>query len=138
MKISTTYRGSKRFSSGNDHVDVVMDAKPEAGGLGEAPNPKQMVLHGLAGCTGLDVVAILEKKKVDYDSFSLDVEAEQTSIHPKHFKSIKILYRFVADEDARQHIERAVELSTKQFCGGSHRLAKSAAMTAEIMITPRS
>jgi putative redox protein len=137
MKISTSYEGSMRFASGDGDARVVMDAKAEAGGLGIAPNPKQMVLQGLAGCTGLDVVAILKRKGVEYDRFSIDVEAEQTAINPKVFKVIKIIYRFVGDPADRPVIERAIELSKGQFCGVSAMLAKTAKLEWALEIAKR-
>ena len=103
-----------------------MDAGEQAGGQGIAPNPKRLVLHGLAGCTGMDVVSILEKKKVEYESFDMEVTAEQTNTHPKMFKTIELIYRFKANEDDKKHILRAIELSMGQFCGVSAMLEKSA------------
>ena len=135
MKITTTYQGDMRFSSQGD-IGVIMDALPAVGGKGEAPTPKQMVLHGLAGCTGMDVATILSKKKVQYESFTIDVEAEQTEYHPKVFKSIKLTYRFTANPDDRAKIERAITLSRENFCGVSAMLEKSATITSELVVTP--
>ncbi len=137
MKISTNYDGKMRFTSGEDVSRVVMDATPLVGGLGEAPSPKKMVLHGLAGCTGMDVAAILKKKKVEYDNFSIDVEADQTRSHPKVFNEIKMVFRFTADPEDRAHIENAIKLSKGQFCGVSEMLGKTASITWELEITPR-
>ena len=136
MKISTEYLGDMRFGHGEGTSRVIMDAKPEVGGKGEALTPKQMVLQGLAGCTGMDVAAILRKKKVEYESFTIDVEAEQTSSHPMVFKAVSITYRFKADPEDRASIERAIELSKNSFCGVSAMLAKTAKITTELQITP--
>jgi putative redox protein len=135
MKISTTYQGGMRFSN-QDSIHVVMDAALDSGGKGEAPTPKQLVLHGLAGCTGMDVATILAKKGVTYESFSIDVEAEQTTVHPKVFKQIKVTYRFVANPSDRPAIERAVELSRGTFCGVSAMLEKTAEIETAITIDP--
>ena len=133
MEISTRYEGDLRFSD-SGAVPVVMDAPTQGGGKGEAPSPKQMVLHGLAGCTGLDVVAILGKKKVAFEDFRLEVTAEQTRHHPKVFKAINLVYRFVANPDDRPAIERAVTLSKENFCGVSAMLEKSATIEHEVII----
>jgi putative redox protein len=105
--------------------------------MGEAPTPKQMVLHGLAGCTGMDVAAILAKRKVGYDRFTIEVEAEQTAHHPRVFREIHLTYRFVANPEDRTHIERAVELSRNNFCGVSAMLEKTANIISTVEITPR-
>ena len=137
LNIQTTYLGEKRFASGDGVAAVTMDAGEQAGGLGEAPNPKMLVLHGLAGCTGLDVVSILAKKKVSFDKFDLTVSATQGKVHPVVFKTIVVTYTFVGDEADRKHYERAIELSESQFCGVSSMLAKSAEITSELVIVPR-
>ena len=137
MKVKTSYVGDMRFSEGNGDAKVVMDAALDVGGRAEALSPKQMVLQGLAGCTGMDVVAMLKKKRVDYDSLNIEVEAELTSQHPKVFKKIHITFRFVGDEADRHHFERVIHLSKESFCGVSAMLAKSAEMTTELIIEPR-
>jgi putative redox protein len=136
MKVKTSYQGQMRFADGDGAGRVVMDAAAAGGGLGEALSPKQMVLQGLAGCTGLDVVSILGKKGVKFESFDLEVEAEQTNLHPKVFKKIVVTYRFKGDPADREHYERAVELSETRFCGVSAMLRESAAIRTVVEIEP--
>jgi len=136
MKIKTSYQGQKRFADGEGESRVVMDAAAAGGGRGEALNPKQMVLQGLAGCTGLDVVSILGKKGVEFEQFELEVEAEQTQLHPVVFKKIVITYRFKGDPADRKHYERAVELSETRFCGVSAMLKESAEIETVVEIEP--
>jgi len=136
MKIQTRYKGNRRFASGNEYTDAVMDAAADADGLAEAPSPKQMLLHSLAGCTGMDVVAILEKRGVKYKDFSIEVEGQQNNIHPKVFKTIDIIFTFTANPDDQTIIERAVALSKKQFCGISRMLSKTAEITTSVIIIP--
>jgi putative redox protein len=125
-----------RFSSGDGATRVVMDAKQAVGGRGEALTPKEMVLQGLVGCTGLDVAAILKKKQVRFEELEVAAAAEQNESHPVVFKKIKITYRLKADPADRNHIERAIELSEKQFCGVSEMLRQSAEITTELEIVP--
>lgn len=134
MEITAKYFGNKRFQSNEGVATVTMDAPVDAGGLGEGVGPKSLLLYGLAGCTGLDVVSILEKKKVAYDSFEIKVAAEQTGTHPKVYKTIKITYIFKTDEANRQDIERAITLSETTFCGVSAMLKKTADISWELVI----
>jgi putative redox protein len=136
MKITTEYKGSMRFEHGEGPSLVVMDAKPEAGGLGQALAPKEMVLQGLAGCTGMDVAVMLAKKKIHFESFSIDIEALETSTHPKVFKTIKITYRLKAKPEDRPAIERMIDLSKNMFCGVGTMLAKTAEINWELELTP--
>jgi len=123
-----------RFASGGS-ISVVMDAGSEADGIGEAPTPKQTVLHALAGCTGMFVAAILAKKKVAFDAFTIEVEADETAYHPKTFREIHLTFRFVADPGDRPKIERAIELSNENFCGVTAMLEKSAKIESTLEIT---
>ena len=136
MKVSTTYLGDMRFSSGDGDSKVVMDAAKEIGGRGEALTPKMMVLQGLVGCTGMDVAAILTRKKVPFEGLRIDAEAEQTKGHPKVFESIALTYRIKASEEDRKHVERAIKLSQENFCGVSEMLRKSATMTWSLELEP--
>jgi putative redox protein len=133
MQIKTSYQGNMRFSHGAEGAQAVMDAGTEVGGLGEALSPKQMVLQGLAGCTGLDVVTMLNRRKVRFENFSIEIEAEQTTNHPRVFKEILITYKMKAAQEDRQVIERMITLSEKQFCGVSAMLGKTAKISWELI-----
>ena len=109
-----------------------MDGARDAGGLEQWPSPKELVLYGLAGCTGMDVAVMLERRKVEFSDFTVSVEAEQTKAHPRVFKKIHISYRMKAPADARERIIRAIELSEGRFCGVSAILAKSAKITWDL------
>ena len=112
-----------------------MDAKPEAGGRGEALTPKEMVLQGLIGCTGMDVAVMLEKQKVRFELW-LEAEADQTEAHPKVFREVRMTYHVRAAEADRAKVERAVELSLERFCGVSAMLGKATAIRHELDFRP--
>jgi putative redox protein len=136
MKITTRYEGGMRFAGGDGVARVVMDGLPEAGGRGEAKSPKQLVLEGLAGCTGMDVASTLGRKGVAFESLSIDVEAEQTTPHPRVFTTIHITFRVKADPSARGQIERAISQSQEKFCGVSAMLGKTATVTWSLELEP--
>ena len=96
-----------------------------------------MLLAGLAGCSGIDVVDILEKKKVDFSHFSIDVETEQTEEHPKVFKDITITYRMKTNADNKIKVEKAIELSLDKYCGVSAMLKKNSAVNYKLVIEMR-
>ena len=136
MKIKTGYDGNMRFKTGGT-VPVVMDAVKKAGGKAEAPSPKEMVLYGLAGCTGMDVVYILNKRNIPFEKLDISVEAELTEYHPKTFTHIKVIFIFTADTSYKQEIERAITLSSEDICGVTAMLGKSAEMERELIIKPK-
>jgi len=113
-----------------DGLTVVMDAKKAAGGEDKGQTPKQLVLSGLAGCTGMDVISILEKMRVVPERFNIVVDAELTEEHPKTFKKIHIKYIVKGDVPADK-LEKAIKLSQERYCGVSEMLRKSAELTYE-------
>ncbi|MEI7628808.1 MAG: OsmC family protein, partial [Bacteroidota bacterium] len=101
MKVVANWKESLAFDvvSDNGH-QIKVDTTIENGSLDSGMSPKKLVLAGLCGCSGMDVVDILNKMKVAFTKVEVSAEAEQTDEHPKVFKSIQMLYRAdVAAED---------------------------------------
>lgn len=103
---------------------VRLDTSVEGGGLGSGMNPKKMLLCSLSGCSGMDVIEILKKMKVNFTQLEITASAEQTDDHPKVFKYIDMLYRCDASADDLDKVTRAVSLSQEKYCGISAMLAK--------------
>ncbi len=98
---------------------VMMDAAPESGGRGGATKPKELLLLGLGGCTAMDVVSILKKKRVDLKNFEVNIQTEMTEEHPQVFTKFNIEYVFYGNNIKPQDVERAIELSQTKYCGVS-------------------
>ncbi len=112
------------------------DADPEFGGRNYGPPPKPLVLSALAGCSGMDVVAILKKMQMPFDSFSVDVEGDTSQEHPKVYTKIKITYAFTGTALDTAKIEKAVNLSLDKYCGVAAMLKKTAELTYEVVTNP--
>jgi putative redox protein len=132
LKTVLTWHEEMHMSASNGIARVEMDARPEHGGQGKGQSPKELVLSGLAGCTGMDVIAILKKMRALPASLKIEVEADQTAEHPKVFSRIHI--RYIATGVDREKLEKAVNLSQSQYCGVSAMLAKTASITHEILV----
>lgn len=133
MKVVANWKEALAFEvvSDNGHT-VRADTTVDGGGLDSGMSPKKLVLAGLCGCSGMDVVDILNKMKVAFTKVDVSAEAEQTDEHPKVFKSIQMLYRAdVAAEDLDK-LNRAVKLSQEKYCGVSAMLEKHCAITYSI------
>lgn len=87
--------------------------------------PKALLLSGLAGCSGIDVVDILEKMRVEFSDFTIEVEADQTEEHPKVYKDILILYKLRTDAANEEKVRKAIELSLSKYCGVAAMLKKN-------------
>ena len=107
---------------------VVMDATAEVGGADSASRPKELLLAGLGGCTGMDVVSILRKMHVPFDSFEIEVHAEESTEHPKTWTRIELVYRIVGDVPEDKFL-KAINLSQERYCAVSAMLGKAAEIT---------
>jgi putative redox protein len=132
--VNTQWVGNMKFDSEVNGHHVIMDALPEAGGNDEGPRPKALMLSAVAGCTGMDVVSILKKMRVELDSFHVEVSAEETEEHPKHFTSMHIVYRFAGKDLDMEKLKKAVDLSQERYCGVSFMYKKAMEVTHEIVI----
>ncbi len=82
----------------------------------QAFGPKELVALGLGGCTGMDVVSILEKMRAVPTAFSVEVVGETRAEHPQRFERMRVHYR-IEGEATQDQVRRAVELSLTRYCG---------------------
>jgi putative redox protein len=129
MKIVTKWKKNHEFESKQEDNSIQLDGDRK-NGFG----PKALLLAGLAGCSGIDVVDILEKMKVEFSHFTIDVETEQTEEHPKVFKEILITYRMKTGTDNEMKVKKAIELSLGKYCGVSAMLKKNSAINYKLII----
>jgi putative redox protein len=113
-----------------------MDTKREADGNEGATTPKELLLMALAGCTAMDVIPILKKKRSPVVAYECNVKGEEAEEHPKIFKEIHIEYVFYGDGIKPEDVERAIDLSTTKYCGVSAQLAPTANITHSYRIEP--
>ena len=118
------------FQATNDTGNTVeMDASPAEGGQGAGARPMQLMLMGLGGCSGIDVLSILRKARQEVQDFAIELEAERAAGEvPSLFTHILVHYRLTGDlrEDA---VRRAVELSLEKYCSVAKLLEKTATIT---------
>lgn len=113
---------------------IVIDAAEPVGGENRGPRPKPLMLVALAGCTGMDVVSILKKMKVEVEAFSVKVEGDLTEEHPKQFTQMRVIYEFKGKDLPMEKLEKAVNLSEERYCGVSAMYRKAIGITTEIRV----
>lgn len=119
--------GKRRFEGETESGHrVKMDIAVEKGGENTGPTPMELVLTALGVCTGLDVIPILEKKRVKLDGLEIKLEAERADEHPRVFKKIKIEYIFQGKDLKGSDLKNAVELSADKYCSVSSMIKKTA------------
>ena len=94
-----------------------IDTSPDKGGANEGLGPKAMMLSALAGCSGLDVVFVMNKMRATVPHFEMKVKGELTEEHPKTYHKVWLEYHFYGDNLDKEKIEKAVKLSIDKYCG---------------------
>ena len=115
---------------------VPMDGPAQFGGSDAGIRPKELLLLSLAGCTGSDVASILDKMRVPYKKFQVDIEAEMAQEHPKVYTKIEVVYRFWGENLENAKLERAIELSETTYCAVSAMLKKSCEVITRYEVNP--
>ncbi|MBN1352989.1 OsmC family protein [candidate division KSB1 bacterium] len=110
---------------------ITMDAGEEVGGSDAGTRPLEIFLLGLGGCTSMDVISILKKKRVPLDDFELEIEADRAAEHPKVFTKIRLKFIFYGTGIKEQDVERAIELSETKYCSASAMLRKASEISVE-------
>lgn len=128
--------GMTFVAKGSSGHYVVMDSRKEFGGTESASSPMEMVLFGLIGCSGFDVVSILKKMRMLPESFEIKAETERNQEHPKVFTKIHLKYIFTGADLKAENLERAVQLSQEKYCSVAAMLKKAAELTYEIVLNP--
>jgi len=132
--VDTAWQGNMKFDAVVSGHHVIMDALPVVGGNDEGARPKELMLASLAGCTGMDVVSILKKMRVEPQYFNIRIEAEMTEEHPKHYTSMHIIYEFKGEGLEMEKLHKAINLSQEQYCGVSAAYRKAMKITYEVNI----
>jgi putative redox protein len=131
-QIITKHTGGMSFDTVIDGHTLIIDADATVGGHDRGPKPKPLLLLALSGCTGMDVVSLLKKMRVEYDDFEVKVDGELTDEHPKYYHKIHITYSLKTKPQYHEKVKKAVNLSQERYCGVSYMLSQSSALTHEI------
>jgi putative redox protein len=136
MKDSVTiqHRENMSFTAAINGHELILDASRGSGGNNLGPRPKSLMLVALAGCTGMDVVAILKKMHVEFEDFRVKVEGNITEEHPMHFDHMHIIYTIKGKEIPVEKVNKAISLSQDKYCGVSYNYRKAMKITHELVI----
>ena len=110
---------------------IPIDGPREVGGDDSAVRPGELTLVALGGCTAIDVVTILRKMRIEFDSFEVVVNAEPAEEHPKVWTKLHLKYIFKGKNIDESKVKKAIELSEERYCSVSAMLKKTAELTWE-------
>jgi len=131
-EVDVQWMGKMQFNALVNGHTVVMDGPEKVGGEDNGPIPKPFVLTALAGCTGMDVAAILRKAQKEVNDFEMKVTGEISKTVPIQYTSIHIIYNFKGAEEYKEAALKAVTDSQEKYCGVSSMLKKALPVTWEV------
>ncbi|RMD95893.1 MAG: OsmC family peroxiredoxin [Calditrichaeota bacterium] len=117
---------------------IILDSAQAEGGNDTGTRPMELILEGLAGCTAMDVVFILRRKRQQVTGLSVEVEAERAETHPKVYTRIKLKYLIKGVNLSEKAVKDAVELSQAKYCSVSAMLSKTASLEYQIQVAQES
>ncbi len=95
---------------------IVMDGDPEVGGHNSGLRPMELLLIGLGGCSGMDIVSILKKKKQNVTGLEIDVKGKKAEDYPKKFTEITLEFIIKGKDISEDAVKRAIDLSMNRYC----------------------
>lgn len=125
MKVAVQWKENMTFVGTPDSgFAVQMDADSSFGGTNNGVRPMEMIALGLAGCTGMDVISILQKKRQQLTGFEVRVNAPRSAEHPKVFTRALITYIVTGRNVDEAALLRAIELAATKYCPAQLMLAQ--------------
>lgn len=128
-----TWLRDMTFDAQADGHHVILDARGQTGDQ-RGPTPVGLLLAALAGCTAMDVISILKKKRQDVSGLVVRVEGRQVDDHPHKFEDITITYEVHGKGVDRVAAERSVELSDEKYCSISATIRQGARIATRVEV----
>lgn len=123
MNVDVKWEGKLAFRGvGQSGHEVVLDAKPEVGGENRGARPMEVLLIALGGCTGIDIVSILNKMRLQASRVDISMDGTRAEEHPQRFTEIRMTYAIDAPDAPLERVMRAVQLSQNRYCSVAHSL----------------
>jgi putative redox protein len=132
--VSIKHRKNMSFDVEVNGHKIIIDSATEHGGNNQGPRPKSLMLVALAGCTGMDVVSILNKMRVEFEDFRVNIEGNLTEEHPRHFDHMHIIYLIKGKDIPEEKVQKAIQLSQDKYCGVSYSYREAMKLTYELII----
>lgn len=136
MESKVVWKGGMAFTGSVDSSGylIPLDSSKAVGGRELGFRPLQLFAVGLVGCTGMDVISILQKKRVEITDFEVSAKIVRSEEHPKVFTKIQLVYKVTGKNIERKDVERAVELSENKYCPAHAMLKETVEISHKIVI----
>jgi putative redox protein len=115
--VDVKWESGMRFSATTEEGDALtMDTDPESGGEGHGFRPVKLVLVGLGGCTGMDVIWILKRQRQEVTGLEMNVTGTRRKKDPMYYEAVQIEYVLRGRNLRESAVKRAIELSEQKYC----------------------
>ena len=126
MNVIVNWKGNMTFvGESPSGFPIQMDSNPKISGTNNGPRPMELIAIGLGGCTAMDVISILKKKRQEVTHFDVTVDASRASENPKVFTAAVIKYIVSGKNLSKDAVLRAIELSAEKYCPAQAMLEKA-------------
>ncbi|MEW6002097.1 MAG: OsmC family protein [Nitrospirota bacterium] len=127
LQAKVTYvKGLQFVGEASSGHAIIMDGDPEVGGNNTGLRPMELLLTSLGGCTGMDVISILKKKKQDITGLEINVRGQKAEKYPKKFTDIAIEFIVKGRNVSEDALKKAIDLSRNKYCSVKATLEGSA------------
>jgi putative redox protein len=121
LSVTMDWRGGLKFKGDTIYGnEIITDGAKAIGGTEEGYKPTELLLYAIAGCTGIDVVRIMEKQRQKLTSLRIEVDGHQPDDFPKPFHNIEIRYIVSGENIDPKKLAKAIELSEEKYCAVSN------------------
>ncbi len=134
--VTVRWSGNRQFIGWDEAGHgIVMDTSVAYKGEGTGIRPIELVLYGLAGCTGMDVISILEKKRQDVRGITIEVKGiQREDDYPKIYTDVEIEYVVTGYGVSPEAVRRAIELSEEKYCAVGGMIAGKVRLTTSFTV----
>jgi putative redox protein len=135
VAIKVRWEGGSTFVGETDGGSkVTMEPGPKYGGSGRNPTPMELVAIAHGGCTGIDIILIMQKMRVSLTKLEIDVETKRREEPPTYYEEIKLTYTASGEGVTEDNLRKAVELSHEKYCSVGAMLEEKAKISYDIKI----
>lgn len=134
IQVTWTGPGMRMIGDVEGGPAIILDSGHPEYGNHTGPSPMELILLGLAGCTAMDVVSIMDKKRQPMTNLQVKVQAERAEAHPKVYTKIQLEYIAYGQGISESALARAIELSERTYCSVNAMLSKTAEITTSYRI----
>ena len=118
-------KGMKLVGYNEKNLPTYFDTHPEFGGEDSAPTPMEVVLRSLAGCTAMDILSMLRKRKKTVSALEIFLDGDRSTEHPKAFTKVTLMFHLVSEDTSDDELKNIISLSQDRYCSVAAMFKKS-------------